>query len=108
VNQRRSNILATPQTANSDTGVFCAIEHLFGNNLMLKDITKSIGLNFGSEKTFQSVNYLFFQDTANPSLKVSKITGSNKTPSLPSTILILSILSMMALTFTRTAVSWFL
>ena len=103
VNLLGSKAMASLSIANNVLNVAFVLRPLFGSNHMSKNIMKSIGLSFGSEKTTQSANYLISRVIAHSNSRASKTIGLNAFPTILSTILTLHIAFMTAPIFTRMA-----
>jgi hypothetical protein len=69
-----------PEKTNRDFVAITVAKPSFGNNLMLKDLKKNIGLNYGSKKAIPLDNYVCFQVIANQSLNRSRIIGLKACP----------------------------
>ena len=64
-----------PNKISKDTGVKAAPKLSYGDDLMLNDSMKDIGLSYGLKKATQLGNYVCFQATVNQSLNGSRIIG---------------------------------
>ena len=99
------NAVERPNSINKDFIVSGVTEHLFTNNLMLKNVMKKLGLNCGSWRVTPFAGYPSSQVIANQNLSVLKIIGLIKYPMRILTILSLNTFYLMAPTFTKRAVS---
>ena len=75
VNQTVSITMDLQETANNVSGVDDAESDLFGNVLMLKNVTSSLGSNSGFKKAIPSADSHSFLDTAHSKSSKSKMIG---------------------------------
>ena len=74
-NPATSNTMDLLKTTNNVFGVDSVKNDLFGNVLMLKNVTNFLGSNFGFKKAIPSEDSHSFPDTAHPKSDKSKIIG---------------------------------
>ena len=102
--QKKLNYLVKQDIINNGFDVKHAIKLLFGKMLAIKETVKSIGSNYGLKKVTVSASFANCPDTVLPNLKVSKNIGLVELLKSHKITNTLSMLSMMALIFTKTVV----